>query len=249
MFELALNGKSQKDIREWINEQTYTVQKRAGGPYQSHKWSKDDVSKTLKDPFYAGVLKWGKHYKNLLEEYDFQSVITVDEYLKINKIDSLDSSKVYAINKPKGGEIFANLFRGRVICGACNESMTSMVTNKRNKTTGEKYDYRYYYKCENRYCNLNGKSIRAKTIIDTAEVFFKEYLFIKKSNYLVIKSSAERSMKHESTRLTSEVSSLKRKLALKKQQYKQTKALILESPELKDYYNLGKLLDEQKELE
>lgn len=249
MFELALNGKSQKDIREWINGQSYTVQKRAGGPYQSHKWSKDDVSKTLKDPFYAGVLKWGKHYKNLLEEYDFQSVITVDEYLKINKIDSLDSSKVYAINKPKGGEIFANLFRGRVICGACNESMTSMVTNKRNKTTGKKYDYRYYYKCENRCCNLNGKSIRAKTIIDTAEVFFKEYLFIKKSNYLVIKSSAERSMKHESTRLTSEVSSLKRKLALKKQQYEQTKALILESPELKDYYNLGKLLDEQKELE
>ena len=31
------------------------------------------------------ILKWGKHYKNLLEEYDFQSIITVDEYLKINK--------------------------------------------------------------------------------------------------------------------------------------------------------------------
>ena len=242
----------------WVSERskekvnTEAVQKaRDGFMSLVNELEADGISDELVQWLEARVriLKWGKHYKNLLEEYDFQGIITVDEYLKINKIDSLDSSKVYAINKPKGGEIFANLFRGRVICGACNEPMTSMVTNKRNKTTGEKYDYRYYYKCENRYCNLNGKSIRAKTIIDTAEVFFEEYLFIKKSNYLVIKSSAERSMKHESARLTSEVSSLKRKLALKKQQYEQTKALILESPELKDYYNLGKLLDEQKELE
>jgi len=249
IFELALDGKSQKDIREWINRQNYTVQKRAGGPYQNHNWSKDDISKTLKDPFYAGILKWGKHYKNLLEEYDFQSTITVNEYLKINKIDSLDSSKVYAINKPKGGEIFANLFRGGVVCGACNEPMTSMVTNKRNKVTGEKYDYRYYYKCENGHCNFNGKSIRAKSIIDTAEAFFNSYLFINKSNYLVIKESAEKSIKCKGANLASEIASLKRKIALKKQHYEQTKALILENPELKDYYNLGELLDEQKELE
>lgn len=33
MFEMAVEGKSQKEIREWINEQDYTVQKRPGGEY------------------------------------------------------------------------------------------------------------------------------------------------------------------------------------------------------------------------
>ncbi len=90
-----------------------------------------------------------------------------------------------------------------------------MVTNKRNKVTGEKYDYRYYYKCENGHCNFNGKSIRAKSIIDTAEAFFNSYLFINKSNYLVIKESAEKSIRCKGANLASEIASLKRKIALK----------------------------------
>lgn len=43
MFEMALDGCSQKEIREWINSQGYTVQKRPGGQYEAHIWSKDDV--------------------------------------------------------------------------------------------------------------------------------------------------------------------------------------------------------------
>lgn len=247
MFEMALEKKSQKEIREWINDQNYTVQKRRGGAYKAHVWSKDDVSKILKDPFYTGVLKWGKNYKNLIDDYEFERIITVEEYLRINNIDSLDSSKVHAINKPKGGVILANMFRGGVICGACSQPMTSMLTNKRDKD-GVKYDYRYYYKCENQDCRMGGKSIRAKYIIDSAQSFFDNYIFVKKSNYDVVRASAEKAQKRKASQLTSEIASLKRKVALKKQSYEQTKKLIMDSPELKNHYDLAKLLEEVNSL-
>lgn len=72
MFEMALGGKSQKDIRLWINEQAYTVQKRQGDKHVAHTWDKDDVSKLLRDPHYAGVHKWGKTPVDLTKIYDFQ---------------------------------------------------------------------------------------------------------------------------------------------------------------------------------
>jgi DNA invertase Pin-like site-specific DNA recombinase len=248
MFEMALERKSQKEIREWINNQNYMVQKRTNGPYVAHEWSKDDVHKILKDPFYTGVLKWGKNFKDLTEEYDFQRMITVNEYLQINNIDSLNSSKVTAINKPKGGNILANLFRGGVICGACKQPMTSMVVNKLRKDSGDPYDHRYYYKCENRDCANAGKSIRAMCIIDSAQDFFNTYLFVKRSNYSVVKSSAEKALKLKSARLTSDIASLKRTIAHKENAYKQTKTLILDNPELKKHYALGKLLEEKDDL-
>lgn len=59
MFNMAVDGKSQKEIRLWINKQGYTVQKRREAEPVSHVWSKDDVSKLLHDPTYAGILEWG----------------------------------------------------------------------------------------------------------------------------------------------------------------------------------------------
>lgn len=109
MFEMALNGKSQKDIRLWINEQAYTVQKRQGDKHVAHIWDKDDVSKLLRDPHYVGVHKWGKTHTDLTEIYDFQPMLTVDEFLTINRIDSLDNAKVLAIHRPRGGNIKADL--------------------------------------------------------------------------------------------------------------------------------------------
>lgn len=97
MFEMILEGHSQKDARLWINEQGYTVQKLPGGEYVPHKWDKDDVSKLIRDPHYAGVHKWGKNFTDLVDAYDFEPMISVDDFLKINKVDSLNSAKILAI--------------------------------------------------------------------------------------------------------------------------------------------------------
>lgn len=240
MFAMALAGKSQKEVRLWINEQGYTVQKRPGGEYETHIWDKDDVSKLLRDPHYAGVHKWGKHLTNLIESYDFEPVISVDEFLTINRIENLDSPKVLAISRPRTGDIGADLLRGMVYCSKCDKTLTSMLIPKRDKETGEIIQARYYYKCETEGCPMHNKSARAGLVIDAAQQFFRQYLFVTKSNYSYFVKEAEKEAKLKSAELDSGIARLKLQIANKEKTYEQTKDLIRKNPELKDHYDLDK---------
>lgn len=240
MFEMALNGKSQKDIRLWINEQNYTVQKRQGGPYTPHKWDKDDVSKLLRDPHYVGVHKWGKTFTDLTSLYDFKPMLTVTEFLSINKIDSLDDAKVLAIHRPRGGNIQADLLRGMVYCGKCNKTLTSMLIPKRDKQTGEIKEKRYYYKCETKDCAMFDKSARGGFVINAAQDFFRQYLFITKSNYAEYLKQANIELKRKTSELDSSIAKLKTLIANKEKIYEETKELVRKNPDLKQHYDLDK---------
>lgn len=240
MFEMAVDGISQKQIRGWINEQGYTVQKRPGGAYVTHLWDKDDVSKLLRDPHYAGVHKWGKNFTDLIEAYDFEPMISVDDFLKINKVESLSSSKILAISRPRNGNIRADLLRGKVFCGACHKSLTSMLIDKRDKETGEIIHSRYYYKCETLGCDVKGSSARASLVIDAAQQFFQDYLFITKGNYEHFVRVAEKEAKCRSAEFDSVMARSKIIIANKEKSYERTKELIIKNPELKEHYNLDK---------
>lgn len=248
MFSMALNGKSQKDIRLWINKQGYTVQKRPGGEYVSHVWDKDDVSKLLRDPHYAGVHKWGKSFTNLVEAYDFECMITVDEFLKINRIDSLNSSKVLAISRPKSGQIGADLLRGIVYCSKCNKTLTSMLIPKRDEQTKEIIHSRYYYKCETDGCPMANKSATAGLVIKAAQEFFQRYLFVTKSNYAYYVEQAKQETNRKATEFTSVINGHKTSISNKEKSYEDTKELIAKNPELKEHYDLNKYAKEIKKL-
>lgn len=238
MFEMAVDGKSQKDIREWINEQNYTVQKRPAGEYEPHKWDKDDVSKLIRDPHYAGVHKWGKNFTDLVEAYDFETMISVDDFLKINKVDSLKSAKILAISRPRGGNIRADLLRGKVYCGACHKTLTSMLIDKKDKETGDIIQSRYYYKCETEGCDAEGSSARAGLVIDAAQQFFQDYLFITKDNYDHFVKEAEKEAKRKSIEFDSAINRSKTLIANKERAYEQTKDLILKNPKAMEHYDL-----------
>jgi site-specific DNA recombinase len=240
MFAMAVEGKSQKQIREWINEQDYTVQKRPGGEYEPHKWDKDDVSKLIRDPHYAGVHKWGKNFTDLIDAYDFEPMISVDDFLKINKVDSLNSAKILAISRPRSGNIRADLLRGKVYCGACNKTLTSMLIDKRDKETKEIIQSRYYYKCETEGCPVEGSSARAGLVIDAAQQFFQDYLFITEGNYAHFVREAEKEAKRKSAEFDSIIARSKITIANKEKSYERTKDLILKNPELKEHYDLNK---------
>lgn len=244
MFKMALEGKSQKQIREWINEQGYTVQKRPGGEYEAHEWDKDDVSKLLRDPHYAGVHKWGKNFTDLVEAYDFETMIEVDDFLKINKVESLNSAKILAISRPRGGNIKADLLRGKVYCGACGKTLTSMLIDKKDKETNEVIHSRYYYKCETEGCDVEGSSARASLIIEAAQQFFRDYLFITDDNYKHFVKQAEKEAKRKSAEFDSIIARSKVTIANKEKAYEQTKELILKNPELKEHYDLDKYTKE-----
>ena len=248
MFDMALAGKSQKDIRLWINEQDYTVQKRQGAEPVPHVWDKDDVSKLLRSPHSAGIHEWGKNYVDLVEAYGFTPMITVEEFLKINKIDSLSATKVSARQRPRGGEVRAELLRGRVYCGHCQQTLTSMLIDKRDKDTGEIIHSRFYYKCETLGCELEGKSARAGIVIEKAQEFFATYLFVTESNYEDFVKQAQKTLATKSAEYDSAIGRLKTVMANKERAYEQTKELIVKNPELKDHYDLDKYTKEIEKL-
>lgn len=245
MFQMALEGKSQKEMRLWINEQNYTVQKRPQGEYVTHLWSKDDVSKLIRDPHYAGVHKWGKSLTDLLDLYDFERMISVQEFLKINRIDNLNSNKVLALHSPRTSTK-ADLLRGMIYCDACHKTMTSMIIEKRYKDTGEIKEGRFYYKCETPECMLTGKSVRAGVVINSAVSFFQQYLFITQSNYKAYLEAAQARADIKAVEMTSLINKLKVTIANKEKAYEKTKELIRDNPELKSHYDLDK---DSKEIE
>lgn len=244
MFDMALEGASQKDVRLWINEQDYKVQKRQGYEPVPHEWTADSVSKLLRDPFYTGVLRWGKNLVNLVEEYDFEPIISVDDFLTLNKIKSLDAVKIVTVNRPKGGDIRANLLRRMVYCAPCNTPLTCMIIDKRNPETKEIISSRFYYKCETDECEMYNKAIRAGEVIAFAQKFFEQYLFTTESNYETYLDNAKKYLKKQNSKLDSEVGRLNVLIANKQQAYDRTKELIADNPDLSKHYDLDKYMQD-----
>jgi hypothetical protein len=193
-----------------------------------------------------GVFKWGKTLTNLTESQDFEPMISVNDFLAINRIDNLDSPKILAINRPRTGNIRADFLRNIVYCAKCNKTLTSMIIDKRNAETREIIRSRYYYKCETEGCDMEGKSVRAVVVIDAAQQFFKRYLFVTKDNYAYFLKEAKKEARRKSVEFDSAVARLKLTIANKEKSYEQTKALILDDPKLKEHYDLD---DHAKKIE
>ena len=238
-FQKRLNGESQLEISKWLNTTGYEVRK-SGGKLERYQWDKDAVSKLLRDPTYAGVMKYGDNYVVLAEKYSFVPMISVTDFLKINKIKSLDSPKVLSVAKTKRVKTKADFLRGVVTCAYCDASFSSGLVKKRLKTEAVYY---YYYKCETADCIFKGKSIRAKVIIDLVKEFFHEYLFITKYNYSEYMKNANEHIKAKSIELDGSMSRSVKTLYELNKMYEEEKSLIRNNPQLSEHYSL----DDRKE--
>jgi DNA invertase Pin-like site-specific DNA recombinase len=241
MFSKRMAGSTQKQIADWINEQDYKVRRRGKDP-KTFKWDKDDVSKLLKDPVYAGVLKYGNSFVQLKTKYDFIPMIEVDDFYKINNVTSLNSSKVLSIQKKIDSDIRANLLRGMVFCGACERPMTSMVIDK--KKAGVIYESRYYYKCETEGCVMYGKSARAAIVLDTA---FRPFLNMHENGLLTRQSHEEImrrvkiAVKKKNQELNSKIVSQRSNISKLQAQYEDTKQYPIKNEEVSSHFNLDEL--------
>lgn len=249
MFEMSLEGKSQKEIRTWINKQAYTVQKRPGSSPVTHIWSKDNVSELLRDPHYAGVHKWGSNIVVLGEIYDFTPMVSVPDFFRINKIDSLDSPKILSMSRPKtNSDPRANLLNGAVYCGVCSKAMICMVIDKKDKITKEVTESRYYFKCQTESCLMKGKSARGKFVIDAAEKFFETYLFVTKSNYKAYTENARKELVKKNYSLDSSIARLKVEVSRQREAFENAKDLLARQPHMSKHYDLDDYADKLDKL-
>jgi len=190
---------------------------------------------------------YGEEVIDLTEAYDFVPTISVENFLKINKLT--DIKKAFkSTQNIKSDDVQADLLRGLVFCGHCQKSMQSGITPKKKKDgSTERY---YYYCCRTDKCPQQNKSTRAKVLIDAVCQLLEKYpLTTKKAYTQYLKSTAELSKKKQK-QLNSEYRSfLKQKDHLKKS-LRDVEGYLLEEKdeEVKRHYK-GLLKDKKKKLE
>lgn len=106
--------------------------------------------------------KWLARAKNgYYAVYDFVPVVEVKDFLNINRFSDIKKAPVQR-KRGYSGEIVADLLRGAVICGNCNQPFTAGITHKKQ---GDKVTHYFYYRCDTPNCPFRGKSVRANVIV------------------------------------------------------------------------------------
>lgn len=242
-FEKRLEGLRQSEIASWLNEQGYMVRRKGQAP-KRYTWGKDAISKILSDTFYTGALKYGSSFVNLTEFYDFEPAVTVDDFLKINKVKDLGDPKLVSSIIVKNRETTkADLLRGVVYCGYCDKPFTSGITPKRLK---DEVRYYYYFRCETDDCSFRGKSVRAKVVLDHAADFLSEHLFVTENNYQRYVTEAQEYAAVQAKALDSDIASLTKQLGNKEGEYDRAKSTVRDNPNYARHFNLDEIESELK---
>ncbi len=159
-FKMRLEDKSLEEIAKYLNNSGYTT--LTNNTRKAHKFEPKRVGELLKDEIYTGILRYGDEVLNLIDTYNFVPMVSVDEYVKINKLSSITKKTKLRNKFFNKGSIKADFLRGMVTCGYCKQKMVSSITNKASAKGITKY---YYYKCDTNRCSFKGKSIRANVVL------------------------------------------------------------------------------------
>jgi DNA invertase Pin-like site-specific DNA recombinase len=172
-FQKRLQSKpdSLVEIAKWLNKQDYMQcygrkQERSRTHFTDKK-----LSELFRESIYAGFLQYGVAKPvDLVELFEFEKMIEADDYLKLNKLDSLDrivTRGVVTQNK------LVTLLPGKVICGHCQSNMH--VNTGTGKTKKKTY---VYFRCDNQECPFklnsplnprhNKHSLRASIVTNAA---------------------------------------------------------------------------------
>ncbi len=134
--------------------------------------SKTTVENIFKDPFYFGLLMQGGKETHLSEHYDFQPMITQEEYDAAQNVG-------YAYKKKYGrdGSARSRIFKplvGMVYCGVCNDARPMSVNRSMPR---DKSGYILYFTCRNPECPRCPKNVQAGYVFDTIYELFDSWKF------------------------------------------------------------------------
>lgn len=241
-FRMRLEDKvALKDIAEWLMDEGYTLRRKGKDPAK-YEWNVNKISKVFRDPVYAGVLKYGKSFAKLEEYYDFEPIVSVEDFFALNKIKDFESAKlVSSMMINKGRDTKANLLRGVVCCAYCGKTFSSGLTSKDRK---DGRIYYYNYKCETDDCVFRNKSVRAKKVLEYAYDFLDKHVFDTESNYEKFTEDSREYTAQYADKLKSKIMSLTRLVGLKQEEYDNAKQFVLTNPALQEHYDLDGIKNE-----
>ena len=200
-FQRKLRGETLQQIAKFVSDAGYF--RRGKGNREIHiKMTTSILNKMFSDAVYTGVLKHGSKVVNLMEQYDFTPMITVEDYLRINKFKSYDQAFKVVKSKRRNSIKKADLLNGKVICNACG------ATTQAGISKGNTRDY-YYFRCETDGCEREDKGTRAKVIVNFVKDFLSRKPFTSKEAYSSYKQEIVRIQHQGLSQLNSQIASAK----------------------------------------
>lgn len=173
-FKMRLNGMILDEVAEYLNKNGYSRTNTTSGKTYTAHMQKEAVRRFMKDPIYTGVVLYGANVVDLTEVYDFVPAVSVEDFMKINKMDKKSDVIKLAKSFKRSGTVKSDLLREKVICSFCGEIKQTGITPKKLKGGMRNY---FYYRCETEGCPLLNKGTRAKVILDFAIEYFKKKPF------------------------------------------------------------------------
>ncbi len=162
-WEMKLDGKGNKEILKfWLQSgmEKKTKITRKNKKQRIIKPNINTPTKVFEDSFYYGVLVQAEQEVDLrLVVNDFKPMVTEEEYNQVQAIIAANPHGKTGKTSKKNRATFYPL-RSMVRCGVCGSVMYPGASKSRN---GERY---LYYRCDNKHCAREARSVRAKVIFD-----------------------------------------------------------------------------------
>ena len=170
VFQQRLAGETLDNIVSFLRKSGYHA-RGAENARRDIKVSLSTITNIVSDPIYAGVMQYGGDVVALDALYDFVPMITVQEYLKLNKYKSL--KQAFKTRKHDRGKdkLVADFLPHHIHCHSCGGEMQAGVSKGKSK-------HYYYFRCTTPDCERLNKGTRAKVIIDFVVDFLEKKPFI-----------------------------------------------------------------------
>lgn len=234
-FEMRIEKKTLEEIAEFLNKNNY-CHSNTDVSAKIYGVTKQKLQTIMKDPVYTGILMYGKtDVVNLMDTQEFIPMIEVDDFMRINKFTNdkefIKLSKQYK----KGEDVKADLMRGMVICGGCEELTIPYINGKKLKNGSSGY---FYYRCDTDGCTEKNKSTRAIEIITFASNYLATKPFSHEEGYEHFKKEMENVYKENMVLAKGQILTLSNQIATIEGTIEKTKNFLLgdESDTVKNFY-------------
>lgn len=192
-FDMRKKGSTQREIADFLNNSSYQVYQRSHG-HRQYRFDEDAISRMLRDPIYAGVIRYGRRV-GLVSDFDplFTPMLTDEEFLALHGEKSFMSKSFRATSATVKADN-SNFLRRCVICSHCGRYMT---TSTAASGSAKKTVY-FYYRCENKGgCMYANSGPRGAVILDYVLDFLDTHRFTTRDNYEQYKKDVEEKLRFD----------------------------------------------------
>lgn len=206
VFQKRLEGVTLEELVMYVRNSGYHARGK-DNVRRDVKVTLSTITNILTDPIYAGVMQYGNDVVALGTLYDFVPMITVREYLKLNKLKSIKQAFKNRKHDRGNDKRMADFLPRQVYCSVCGGMMQAGTSKGKTK-------HYYYFRCETEDCERYNKGTRAKVILDFVDQFLAKKPFASEEAYSSYRTEIIRIQNAGVSELNSQIASATKQASL-----------------------------------